>query len=55
MGTHDPVSPIAGTPWVQERLGDGRVVELDCGHYPMLEVPTEFDDALLTFLGEAGR
>ncbi len=55
MGTHDPVSPIAGTPWVQERLKDGRVVELDCGHYPMLELPAEFDAALLTFLAEAGQ
>lgn len=53
MGTHDPVSPIAGTPWVQERLKDGRVVELDCGHYPMLELPGEFDQALLDFLAEA--
>lgn len=55
MGTHDPVSPIEGTGWVQERLKDGRVVELDCGHYPMLEVPREFDEALLAFLGEADR
>lgn len=55
MGTHDPVSPIAAVPWVQERLKDGRVVELDCGHYPMLERPAEFDEALLSFLGEVGR
>ncbi len=52
MGTHDPVSPIEGTPWVQERLKDGRVVELACGHYPMLELPGEFDAALLSFLAE---
>ncbi|HUR75191.1 MAG TPA: alpha/beta hydrolase [Sporichthya sp.] len=52
MGTHDPVSPIQGTPWVQERLKDGRVVELNCGHYPMLELPGEFDAALLSFLAE---
>lgn len=52
MGTHDPVSPVAGTPWVQERLKDGRVTELDCGHYPMLEVPAKFEAALLSFLAE---
>ena len=54
MGTHDPVSPIEGAAWLQERLPSGRVVELDCGHYPMLELPAEFDEALLTFLAEAG-
>jgi pimeloyl-ACP methyl ester carboxylesterase len=52
MGTHDPVSPIAGAAWLQERLPSGRLVELDCGHYPMLELPAEFDAALLSFLGE---
>lgn len=52
MGTHDPVSPIAGTPWVQQRLKDGRVIELACGHYPMLELPGEFDATLLAFLAE---
>ncbi len=55
MGIHDPVSPIAGAHWVQERLKDGRLVELDCGHYPMLEVPAEFDEVLLAFLSETGR
>ncbi|WP_019874291.1 alpha/beta fold hydrolase [Sporichthya polymorpha] len=54
MGSVDPVSPIAGAAWLQERLPDGRLVELDCGHYPMLEVPEAFDDALLTFLAEVG-
>jgi pimeloyl-ACP methyl ester carboxylesterase len=54
MGTHDPVSPIAGAAWLQERLANGRLAELDCGHYPMLEVPGEFDQALLSFLAEAG-
>jgi pimeloyl-ACP methyl ester carboxylesterase len=52
MGTHDPVSPIEGAAWLQERLPHGRLVELDCGHYPMLEVPPEFENALLSFLGE---
>lgn len=52
MGTHDPVSPIDGAAWLQERLPNGRLVALDCGHYPMLERPLEFDHALLEFLGE---
>jgi non-heme chloroperoxidase len=50
MGRHDPVSPIEGAAWLQERLPDGRLVTLDCGHYPMLEVPAAFDEALLNFL-----
>ena len=53
MGTADPVSPIEGAAWLQPRLAAGRLVELTCGHYPMLEVPAEFDAALLTFLAEA--
>jgi pimeloyl-ACP methyl ester carboxylesterase len=50
MGTHDPVSPIVGAAWLQERLPTGRLIELDCGHYPMLELPAEFDEALLAAL-----
>jgi non-heme chloroperoxidase len=53
MGTHDPVSPIEGAAWLQSRLAHGRLVELNCGHYPMLELPAEFDAALLDFLCEA--
>jgi pimeloyl-ACP methyl ester carboxylesterase len=44
------VSPIEGAAWLQERLPDGRLVTLDCGHYPMLEVPAAFDEALLDCL-----
>jgi non-heme chloroperoxidase len=50
MGRVDPVSPIEGAAWLQERLPDGGLITLDCGHYPMLEVPAAFDEALLTFL-----
>ena len=50
MGAGDPVSPAEGASWLQERLPDGRLVLLDCGHYPMLEVPAAFDEALLSFL-----
>jgi pimeloyl-ACP methyl ester carboxylesterase len=50
MGVADPVSPIEGAAWLQERLADGRLVTLDCGHYPMLEVPAAFNEALLELL-----
>lgn len=50
MGSQDPVSPIEGAAWLQQRLPDGRLVELDCGHYPMLEVPAAFDETLLSLL-----
>jgi pimeloyl-ACP methyl ester carboxylesterase len=50
MGAADPVSPIEGAAWLQERLPDGQLITLDCGHYPMLEVPAAFDEALLRSL-----
>jgi pimeloyl-ACP methyl ester carboxylesterase len=50
MGAVDPVSPIEGAAWLQERLPDGGLVTLDCGHYPMLEVPAAFNEALLQSL-----
>jgi pimeloyl-ACP methyl ester carboxylesterase len=50
MGAADPVSPIEGAAWLQERLADGQLTTLDCGHYPMLEVPAAFDAALLECL-----
>lgn len=50
MGRHDPVSPLEGAAWLQARLKHGSLAELDCGHYPMVEKPLEFDGALLTFL-----
>jgi pimeloyl-ACP methyl ester carboxylesterase len=50
MGAHDPVASLAGASWLQERLPDAQLVVLDCGHYPMLELPAEFDEVLLGFL-----
>lgn len=51
MGNVDPVSAIEGAAWLQERLSNGRLITLECGHYPMLEVPAAFDAALLECLG----
>lgn len=53
IGTADPALSVRGARWVHEQLG-GTLVELDCGHYPMLELPDEFDAALLTAIGKAG-
>jgi pimeloyl-ACP methyl ester carboxylesterase len=50
MGRKDPVSPLEGALWLQERLAEGTLAELDCGHYPMIEKPLEFDETLLAFL-----
>lgn len=50
VGTSDPALSLRGAHWVNERLG-GTLVELDAGHYPMLEQADEFDAALLTALG----
>ncbi|MFF2060079.1 alpha/beta fold hydrolase [Rhodococcus qingshengii] len=47
IGTADPALSVRGTRWLHDRLGH-RLVELDCGHYPMLERPDEFDDFLLS-------
>jgi pimeloyl-ACP methyl ester carboxylesterase len=55
MGATDPVSPIEGAEWLQERLPNGRLVTLDCGHYPMLDVPAAFDAALLDVLAATSR
>lgn len=44
-GTKDPFASLDGARWVHERTGS-RLVELDCGHYPMFECPDEFDAAM---------
>jgi pimeloyl-ACP methyl ester carboxylesterase len=54
IGTRDPAMSRRGAPWVQERLG-GTLVELDCGHYPMLERADEFDAALLAAVDVQAR
>lgn len=53
LGVEDPVTAIAGAPWVQARLADARLVAIDgCGHYPMFEAQVQFDAALAGFLAE---
>ncbi|MFC3241579.1 alpha/beta fold hydrolase [Gordonia humi] len=50
VGTADPALSLRGARWLAERPG-WRLVEFDCGHYPMLECADEFDDALLAAIG----
>ncbi|SUE28829.1 hydrolase [Nocardia farcinica] len=52
IGTADPALSVRGARWLHERLGT-TLVELDTGHYPMLEAADEFDAALLRAVGEA--
>jgi pimeloyl-ACP methyl ester carboxylesterase len=52
LGRHDPVTAVDGGPWVQDRLADGRLVVLDCGHYPMFELPERFEALLAAFAGD---
>jgi pimeloyl-ACP methyl ester carboxylesterase len=52
VGTADPALSVRGARWLSAQLGS-RLTELDCGHYPMLEMADEFDDALLAALGAA--
>jgi non-heme chloroperoxidase len=51
LGRHDPVTALDGGPWLQDRLADGRLVVLDCGHYPMFELPDRFESLLAAFAG----
>ena len=51
IGSCDPVHSAKGARWLNERLPDARLAEIDgCGHYPMIEAPDEFDSVLLDFL-----
>ncbi|MGW1403464.1 alpha/beta fold hydrolase [Streptomyces sp. NPDC002405] len=51
IGDRDPVHSARGARWLSERLADTRLIWLDdCGHFPMLEAPDAFDEALLGFL-----
>ena len=52
VGVADPALSVRGARWLSERLSS-RLIELDCGHYPMLEMADEFDNALATVLGAA--
>lgn len=49
-GTGDRVHSTRGSHWLKSRLSDTTVIELDCGHFPMLEAPDEFDRVLTEFL-----
>jgi len=49
-GTADRVHSTKGSHWLKSQLADTRMVELDCGHFPMLEAPEEFDKVLGDFL-----
>lgn len=50
-GTADRVHSAKGSQWLKSHLSDSTMVELDCGHFPMLESPEEFDEVLSSFLG----
>lgn len=50
IGVMDPVHSAKGARWLNERLADAELVELDgCGHYPMFEAADDFDKALCAF------
>lgn len=46
VGVADPALSMRGARWVQSKVSS-TLVEFDCGHYPMLELPDKFDRALL--------
>lgn len=51
IGKADPVFSVRGARWLNERLANAVLVELEeCGHYPMFEQPDRFQEALLTFI-----
>jgi non-heme chloroperoxidase len=49
-GTADPMHSAKGSLWLNSRLSDATLIELDSGHFPMLEAPDKFDRALRAFL-----
>jgi len=51
IGDSDPVFSRRGAVWLVQHVdGLTQVVLPDCGHYPMIEAPDAFDDALLGVL-----
>ncbi|WP_207839837.1 alpha/beta fold hydrolase [Williamsia soli] len=53
IGVADPALSVRGARWLSAEIGS-QLTELDCGHYPMLEMADEFDEALLMALGATG-
>jgi non-heme chloroperoxidase len=54
VGASDPVHSAKGARWLNDRLAHAELVEIpDCGHYPMLEAPDQFDAAIVHFTGRA--
>jgi pimeloyl-ACP methyl ester carboxylesterase len=50
-GELDQVHPVAGARWLADRLARGKLITLDdCGHYPMFESPSAFNEVLCAFL-----
>ncbi|OYN76191.1 alpha/beta fold hydrolase [Mycolicibacterium sphagni] len=49
-GTADRVRSTKSAHWLKSQLSDSTMVELDCGHFPMLEAPEAFDKVLSGFL-----
>lgn len=55
-GRQDVVTPPEAAAEFLQRLPNARIVWFDrCGHAPMMECPTQFADALRTFVGELDR
>ncbi|RZL24928.1 MAG: alpha/beta hydrolase [Rhodococcus sp. (in: high G+C Gram-positive bacteria)] len=53
VGASDPVHSAKGARWLNQRLANARLQEIeDCGHYPMLEAADQFDQLLLEFIEE---
>lgn len=51
IGRNDPVHSAAGARWLQEHLHASTLVEIEnCGHFPMLEQPEQFQQALADFI-----
>ncbi|HEX8804888.1 MAG TPA: alpha/beta hydrolase, partial [Acidimicrobiales bacterium] len=53
-GRHDPIAVAAMPERLAERRPDATVVWLEAGHWPMLELPGAFADAVLRGLDRAG-
>jgi len=52
-GRHDPLIDDASAQALTAGLPNGTDLALDCGHYPMVELPGQFSDAVVEFLAAA--